>query len=138
LTADVVYDVLPAPVPVLPQTGACSPTPPGREPGAGADGCCCCANHDQHIEREGGPSRVQVCGAGLATKPVATIRTLTTVPGIGDARARALALVGISSVERLAAVEPAIVADVLEGVSARTARRLIEDARRLVERPVVA
>jgi predicted flap endonuclease-1-like 5' DNA nuclease len=53
---------------------------------------------------------------------------LTEVPGIGPARARKLARVGIVTAERLARADPAVIARILGHVTVRTARTLVEHA----------
>ena len=140
-TAEVAYDVRPAPVPDLPATGGCPPSAPGRVPGAEPEhGCCCCADHQRHEAKDTmlkrSPERAHARGAGLPPERAATVRALTDVSGIGPIRARRLARVGIASPERLALADPRVVALVLGGVSNPAARKIINAAQRVVTSPV--
>ena len=138
--AAVVYDVHTAPTPTLPPTGVCTPTAPGRAPGAPDEKCgCCCADHDRHrvnashSRREGG--RRLAMGAGLLPGPPAAHHPLTGVRTVGPVRAAQLARAGIVSAERLADASPRVVARAVGGLSARAARAAIDHARELVSPP---
>ena len=114
--AEVVYDVVPAPAPAFPPTGACTPTAPGHVPGAEPDPHgCCCADHERHDTKPmiaGAPSRVNARGTAPLRARVAAPHSLTEVGGIGPIRARRLARVGITTAERLAVADPRLVARV--------------------------
>lgn len=85
-------------------------------------------------------SRVQAMTPGpqplTVVSPVAPViaAPLTAIPGIGEARARRLAEVGIDSIEKLATAAPEEVARALRkvGVSAKYVARFVEEARRLL------
>ncbi len=67
--------------------------------------------------------------AGLSAPAMAP---LTSIKGIGAARARRLAEAGIDSLEKLAAAAPEELARLLRGISAEGASRLIEEAKQLL------
>jgi DNA-binding beta-propeller fold protein YncE len=70
-------------------------------------------------------------GKEAGAQPKAAANTpLTAIPGIGKARARRLAGVGIDSLEKLAAAAPERVASALKNVSVRQAAEFIERGRR--------
>ncbi len=63
---------------------------------------------------------------------VAATPSLTNISGIGNARARRLAEIGIDSIEKLAAAAPEEVATALNGISASTAAEFIQRAKQLL------
>jgi YVTN family beta-propeller protein len=67
----------------------------------------------------------------LKTEMPVTI-SLTAIKGIGEASARRLAMIGIDSIEKLAAAVPEDVAKALETVSLKKAAEFIESAKQLL------
>ncbi len=174
-----------ASAPRIPDTGLCTPTPPGRQPGETSKDCCfcpCCETERTMVEiasmhtRSGRPALVghcANCGSDLvrfggprdigaqpfsprpltANRPivqptiqpwrttagrnrldvdVAATPSLTNISGIGDARARRLAEIGIDSIKKLAVAAPEEVATALTGISVSTAAELIQSAKQLL------
>jgi predicted flap endonuclease-1-like 5' DNA nuclease len=73
----------------------------------------------------------------LRANPAVEISPLTTINGIGSARARQLNAVGITSLEHLAAASPETVAAGLggPGMSLDTAEGYISQAKQLIGKP---
>ena len=71
-------------------------------------------------------------GTGMPSAGVAVMPAITDIRGIGAARARRLARVGLGTVDRLAAASPPMVVAVLPQLSTSGAEQLLAQARRLV------
>ena len=78
------------------------------------------------------PARVRDGFRGAARRGACSRHALTEVPGIGRARARKLARLGIVTAERLARADPAVIARILGHVTVRTAKTFVEDAESIV------
>src|SRR5260221_1635643 len=67
--------------------------------------------------------------------PAASILSLTSIPGIGEARANQLKAVGIDSLEKLATATPEDIVQPLKGVILEVAARFIKEAQQLIAPP---
>jgi hypothetical protein len=67
--------------------------------------------------------------------PAASMLPLTSIPGIGEARARQLQAVGIDSLEKLASAAPEDIVQALKGVKQELATDFIKEAQQLIEPP---
>jgi hypothetical protein len=81
------------------------------------------------------PSRplANALGGGLPAERGAALHTLLDVVGIGPVRARRLARVGISTIDRLAAASPEVVAAIVGGITRGGATAMIDSARGFAE-----
>jgi predicted flap endonuclease-1-like 5' DNA nuclease len=83
------------------------------------------------------PTTIPGTGATAATAqaPAASKLPLTSIPGIGEARAYQLEAAGVDSLEKLAAATPEDLVQTLKGVKVDLAARFIADAKQLLASP---
>jgi len=136
--ARIVYDVGPGAVPAPPPNGLVPPTPPGAAPGTGGSSNNCCRETSAALGTitHALPSGVVRATARRVVRQGPMEPALLEVPGIGPARVRRLAAVGITSVSGLAAASPDRVMTALAGPAATPAlvATMIDQARALLVR----
>ncbi|HWP54903.1 MAG TPA: helix-hairpin-helix domain-containing protein, partial [Pyrinomonadaceae bacterium] len=123
----------------------CIPTPPGGTPGD-AENCCChsCESERSTVEAGSGtiPPQPAIALSVVASSdtlaattvtPLAAMAVfqLTDINGIGEARARQLAVIGIDTVEKLAASTPETVAGI-KSITSVMATKIVAEAQALI------
>ncbi|SDR60358.1 Helix-hairpin-helix domain-containing protein [Rhizobiales bacterium GAS113] len=139
--AQIVFDWAPAAPPLPPKGGLSAPTPPDRRPGDPACPPCPCEAPAAAVGVAPVPAPAPVTGVVVPSRPsppVVPDMPLTSIQGIGAARAERLVVAGIRTVGDLAAATPARIIAAFAGTVAATpalASTLIERAKLALAEP---
>ncbi|SED64763.1 Helix-hairpin-helix domain-containing protein [Rhizobiales bacterium GAS188] len=140
--AQIVYDWAPAAPPLPPKGGLSAPTPPDRRPGDPACPPCPCEASAEAVGAAPVPVPAPLTGAVVPVVvpvvPVVLEVPLTSIQGIGAARAERLVAAGIRTVRDLATATPARIIAAFTGTVAATpalASTLIERAKLALAEP---